>query len=303
MNWLRDTSHIGLELTEREIRMAQVKKTRQGYELAHAAIIPLPEGDKDNGLIARLIREAVAGAKLPSRVVTAVPGSEVLLRPLLLPAMPDEELEEAVRHEAEAWLSGFQGDKIISFIKTANLVNDGVNMQELLVVAARRDGVDKLTGLMGEAGLETVAMDVQPLALARCALLAGRDYWGQRGRVETFAVVKTGIATTLVTVIHHDTVRFARVIPYGSLAARKVVVEVGRSLDFCMAELGLEVARVYLAGSGANPKGLGQVMVRELDVEIVDFNPLKLLAAGTSLPEEKGSAMAVAMGLALKEVN
>lgn len=298
MSWFRrDTAHIGFHLDERAIRIAQVKKVSQRYELVHAEVIPLPEGQSD-GDIVQLVKDAVIRAKLPSRVVTAISSSKVLLRPLLLPVMPEAELEEAVKYEAEAYLPGLLGDRVTGFIKTIEHDHQGIKMQELILMAARKESVNNLTSLLREVGLEMVAIDVEPLAIARSAIIAGRDYGGQKGQVDTFALVKIGVSNTLVAVIHNNAVRFVRVIPYGALVTKEMVIELGRSLDYCLGEHRLEVARVYLTGDSYD---LGEIIASTLDIEIARFDPLKMIAPGVSLAGEND--MAVAVGLALKEVS
>lgn len=72
-------------------------------------------------------------------------GENVIVRNLSVPAMPDRELAEAIRIEAEAQLPIPGKDVTIDFIK-CGLTSDGtVKKQEILAVAVRNDIIKRMT--------------------------------------------------------------------------------------------------------------------------------------------------------------
>jgi len=360
--FFKKEAHIGLDIGETSIKIAEVKKNRQGLELAHAEIIPLPKGAIDNDIIndsctvAQLIRKAITDAGLPTKVVTAVTGQNVFIRYLTLPSMPAKELAEAVKYEAESHIPIPLQEVTIDYAKIAEVNEDGVKKQEVMMVAARRNSINQLVSILREAGLEPVAIDVEPLALIRSAVFLGKNYQGKKERVNTFALVNMGTSTTLVNIVQNDVIRFTRLLPYGgsqltSVLARDfnmsleeaesmkrlidlsgkqlgehgltvllqqkanailpliedMVIDIRRSLDFFRAQHHAEIERVYLTGGGALLKGLNEFVTGNLGIETVNLNPFKMMNLGPGLHnsdlDKSGMALAVAVGLALKEVN
>ena len=327
---LKQQPHIGVELGETGIKIAQVRKNGEAFELAHAETIPVPKGVIDNdtisdpGTVVRLLNKAVEGSGLPRRVVTAVTGTNVFIRHLLLPAMSPKEMAEAIKYEVESLIPFPLGEITYDYTKLADVNKDGMGKEEILLVAARSASVNQLAEIMQEAGLEAVAIDVEPLALIRCALMLGSTYSGNMPLADTFAMVNIGRTNTLFAVVQEKIIRFTRIIPFGSdhitgavsgaagpgvdtLAAGEMLTEIRRSLNFFRAQQHLDVTRLCLTGDGALLEGITRYFRENLNIETIDFNPFKMMDLGPSLQKsdmfKSGTAMAVAMGLALKEVN
>lgn len=310
--FFRQDTHIGLDIGETGVKIVQIKKNRHAYELAHAEIIPLPQGAIDNDviqdfrLVAQVIKKAVADGGLPSRVITAVRGQNVFIRHLTLPVMPPAELAEAVKYEAENLLPLPLQEVTFDFTRIAEVNEDGIKKEEVLLVAARRNSINQLVDLLREAGLEALAIDVEPLAMIRSAIVLGKNYMSHNGKADVFAMVNISSANTLVTIVQNNVIRFTRVCP-NSGSRESMITDIRRSLDFFRAQHHLDIERVCLAGSGAMTPDMGSFISDRLGIETIRFNPFKLMDTGPydyrSGLAQSGMAMAVAVGLAIKEVN
>ena len=102
---------VGLDIGKRAIKAAEIRRTVRGIELRRYAIGPTPVGAIEGGLI--LDRDALTGALLAvlrdakirsRRIVISVTGQNVLARVLRLPPIPEDEIKQAIRWEAERHL-------------------------------------------------------------------------------------------------------------------------------------------------------------------------------------------------------
>ena len=215
----KTVSCIGLDIGEHRMKLVEAQKAGTGYEITGYGVVPTPPGlmegsmiIDEQGIIATL-GKLVGKVQLNTpRVALAVSGENVIVRNLSVPAMPDRELAEAIRIEAEAQLPIPGKDVTIDFIK-CGLTSDGtVKKQEILAVAVRNDIIKRMTRIAAAVGLEPVIIDVEPLVLQRALKILNPGIVPVDG---SYAIVNIGKGSSSIAVFENDRLSFTRTLGFG----------------------------------------------------------------------------------------
>jgi len=170
----RASTIVGLEIEPTAIHAAAV--TVNGHiEVRHAAIAPLEPGIVRDGEVndvdglAAALKALYKGTKgLDKRVRIGVANQKIVVRVLELPPIEDrKELEAAVRFSAQDQIPMPLDSAVLDF--QALGISDTGNgpRQRVLLVAARRDMVERVLAACREAGLRPEGIDLSAFAMIR----------------------------------------------------------------------------------------------------------------------------------------
>ncbi|HEX9247620.1 MAG TPA: type IV pilus assembly protein PilM, partial [bacterium] len=166
-------SSIGLDLGSHTLKAVEVVPAGGNRrKVARLGVTPTPQGAIADGaaasadVLGMAIRSLLTTAGIKgNRVVTALGGEAVIVRELKLPDMPEAELEQAVAYEAERYLP--YGVKEVSrdFQVLGKAAEEG--QVEILLVAARKEVVDRQLAALHTIGLSASILDVAPFSMLR----------------------------------------------------------------------------------------------------------------------------------------
>ncbi len=248
-----------------------------GLKIKKWADVPLEPGLIKNGVIlkqddvALKIRQLFKIRKLSSRnVVLGISGLHCFTRPLTLPELPRDMLEEAVAREAKRVLPVSPEQLYYSW--QAVPAPDG--KVQAFLVAVPRKMADALFNTLAKAGLKSALMDLKPMLLARLVK-------------ETMAIIVDVQPTEFDIVIMvggiPQPVRTVR-LP-GEMASWKeklalIQKEIGRTIEFYTAnnpEIPLDpTLPIYVSGQLADEQDACRQLSRELKRPLVPLpSPLK----------------------------
>jgi len=132
--------------------------------------VPLPPGLVKNSVIlketevATRIKQILKMQKVnENKVVVGISGLHCLSRPITLPQLPRDMLEEAVRREAKRLLP----IPLEQLYLTYETIAAPEGKTQVFLVALPTKSADALFRMLREAGLKTQLMDMKPLLLAR----------------------------------------------------------------------------------------------------------------------------------------
>lgn len=296
----KNVSCIGLDIGEQSIKFIGLRKDAGGYEITefvNASALPALEPKANR-----------------AHVVAAVSGDNVMVRNLILPVMPDSELMEAVRFEAEAIFPVTARDAAVDCLKYGIVSDKGIRKQEVLVVAVRNEAIKKLQAAGKTAGIEPDTIDIEPLALQRAV---SRLNPGIVPVQSDYAIVHIGFTSTNISIFRDDCLFFTRSLNTGEqkLIASldkidELVTDIGRSLQYYAAEhRGQEVVKILVTGEGARLEGLNSDMSERLNIPVEVFDPTEYLNINPKIEHTTqeiraaGTALAQVVGLALSEVD
>jgi len=222
---------IGCAVGERDIRMLQLRTTRDGRTTLHKAAAPLPAGLgrepwTSRGEMARLFRRTWAkGDFVGSNAVVTLPDACVQYRRIKLATMPDGEMAEAVR-----WQLARELDRPVDSICTAHYPprhpGDGSAPRAVLACALARQDSEAIATALLDANLTPCAIDAAAGAYTRGFDHAADGMAG--GRTLFLFVVHADSAMLLV--YEGNRPSLIRVIPGGrARLAQRVTAAVGDS--------------------------------------------------------------------------
>lgn len=215
---------VGIDVGKSAIKVAEVRRAARGIELRHFGITPTPAGSVEGGLILdrQAVARAVAGllqrAGIRTRkAVVSVTGQNVLARVLRLPPIPDDEVKQAIRWEAERHLP-FPVDEAVLDVQTVREVSeDGERQIEVLLAAAPEGLVLAHIETLEAARVSVEAVEVGALAMARAL--------SQSTETGTQALINLGASTTDVAIVRDGVPQFTRTILLGGDAVTRALAE------------------------------------------------------------------------------
>jgi type IV pilus assembly protein PilM len=275
------------------------------------------------------------------KVVLGIAGLRAITREVDMPPLPPDELDEAVKFQADQVVPFSMDETIISSKVMAQFTDeDGTPKIRVLVAAAHRELVDGVVSAVREAGLQPVGIDLDTAALARALhdpATGGQDQ----------VVVSVGAGLTLVVVHRGGQLQFVRTIDLGGETITKsiagaldvprvdaeeikrqlgepgahdfraenaarsavgdLVGEIHNSIRFYSSQPGRSIpARVEVTGAGARVAGFMDQLQQGLDIPVVPASPLSRIDTSQLgiLPEQLAAidaTLAVPVGLALPD--
>lgn len=298
---------VGVDIGTRAIKVAEVRRTAKGIELSRYGVASTPAAAVQNGMIldpqaagaaiVGLLREAGIRAR---RVIASVSGQHVLARILRLPPIPEDEVKQAVRWEAEKHLPFPVEEAVLDTQVVRELSDDGRRQIEVLLAAAPESLVQTYVETLEAAGLTADAIEVSAVAMVRA--LASQATEG------VVAMVNLGASTTEVAIVREAVPQMTRTMVEGEAATLEALgLQLRRSFDFYRAQdEGGHIDRIMLCGGGARFPEIDRRLAQELDVPVTIGALPGVLLISRRLDAAATSAAApqlmTAVGLALRRI-
>ncbi|OGW59955.1 MAG: hypothetical protein A2V83_07545 [Nitrospirae bacterium RBG_16_64_22] len=334
----RNGNLAGVDVGSSSVKVVRLK--RLGKEIAvDSAVLAEFEGPGPDAVSQAMNRVAGVARLEGASIAIAVSDRSLVMRPLVLPKMPADELSEAVRWEARRQVPYDLGDAIIDYVVTGETLEGTAARYDVLLVAVEGRGVREAMAAVERSRGRVKVVDVNPLALRNTLRMTRSDegtvvyvdIGGQRTEVNLFKQGRLRLTRSVDTGGEHCTRAFAdaaRVsaaeaealkrdkgllaFPSGSPEMEgaaapidRIILEVQRSIDYYRAQTrDREIQRVLLAGGGALLPGLKEHAAQFFDspVEIDDpFAKVKGNGPGLVSVRSMAPRFSVAMGLALRE--
>ena len=338
----RKRSSIGLDIGSGFVKMVEVDHSGDQPEVSRVAMRPLlpdaiVEGEiMDYGLVSDTVRGLFQELGMKgAEVVTAVGGHDVIIKKIEMDRMKESDAREVIRWEAEQHVP-FDIKSVELDFQVLNPHDEGLQM-EVLLVAAKRELVDNKVGLLQDAGVEPIVIDVDAFALHNAFEHNYPD--AQDGII---ALVNVGHETTNVNILENGVPILTRDIPFGSRKIREdlqrergltaeqaeeivqaretlddmdrfvessadeIAVGIERASAFLMTrEDGETLGRIFLSGGGARVPGMTDALARRMNVETHLVNPFERVpvrpdAAGELSIDEAAPMLLLPLGLALR---
>lgn len=209
---------VGLDIGSGSVKLIQIKEGRKGYRLEKFGIKPLdPElivdgTVMDAGRVVEAIKDLLVELAVKVKdVAISISGHSVIVKKIALPIMTEDELEESIRWEAEQYIPFDINDVNIDFhILGVPEGGEAQDQMNVLLVAAKKDKLAEYTGLVSEAGLNPVVVDVDAFTLEN---MYGISYEVREG--EVIALINIGASNMNINILKGGAFSFTRDIPMG----------------------------------------------------------------------------------------
>ncbi|MBI3559109.1 type IV pilus assembly protein PilM [Candidatus Gottesmanbacteria bacterium] len=325
--------HLGLDIGSKTIKLVQLAEAGDGkFSLVALGQADTPAESKDRAkIISQLVKDTKATTK---QVVISLSESEVFTRVIEMPQLLEPELTQAIKWQAEQYVPVPLPDVVLKH----EVLSQENNKMNVLLVAAPSKILNESVSLLSSAGLETMAIETEILAVARA--LVGADEHSPT----TLLVHLGNETTTLSALARGDLTLTQSVATGGSAIARAVAAELGleisqaeeykrsygldetklegkvvtaikpivelilaeikRVLTFYETRGGSEpIKRVVLTGGTALLPGLVQFFTENLNLEVQVGDPFLAINLNDQQRQEvaeSGPLFATAVGLAMK---
>ena len=205
--------HLGIDIGNHTIKILELSTTAKGVDLVHHAVAPTPPGGFQVSVLAAQLKEMLQQHRIKTKqAVASLAGEGIATRRLTVTNIPEEEIQEAIRRQAEELFPFSLGDAMLAF-QILDREDSGAQKKyevlEVLVAAATRETVVEHMAVLREAGLEPVGLMAEPHAveqLWRSASL-GEDEEG------SIAVLDLGAHKTNIHIFEGGRLRFSRYVP------------------------------------------------------------------------------------------
>lgn len=203
---------VGLDVGSYQVKAVELRKNGGRLELARFGVADVyPNGDRSaagNSDIFQLqvgaIRRAMSQSGITARhSVSAVSGESIIVRYIQLPEMPEAELKNALRWEAEEYIP-FSIDEV-NLDSVVLGPSNTPGKVDVLLVSARKDLVNEHVELIRSADLAPVIVDVEGFAFLNCF---EANY--EPRREECVCLVHIGAEVTNINIYVGNSSRFSR---------------------------------------------------------------------------------------------
>jgi type IV pilus assembly protein PilM len=209
---------VGLDIGSRMVKAVQLKKSGKQIELEKFGVAPIypggekpPEPDQQRAAISKAITQALRDAGITAnQMVTAVSGESIIVRYIQMPEMPEAELNNALRWEAEEYIP-FQIDDVnIDSAIIGRSGDEGQKKMDVLLVCARKELITDHVARLNDTGLSAAVVDVDSFAFLNCF-----DLNYDVAPTEAVGLVNIGGDITTISVFMAGLPRFSRDISIG----------------------------------------------------------------------------------------
>jgi len=286
---------MGLDIGSSSIRLLQLSQHGSSYRIDHFAIEPLPQGViveksvQDIEAISGAIQSAVRNSGSNSKFcAVAVSGSAVFTKAISLPAnLAEADIESQVQIEANQYIP-YPLDEISLDFEVLGPSPRNADMIDILLAASKNENVESRQDALESLGLKA---KVVPFGGNQLIEEIMRRYDMTQEQAKFFMRGEAGPENFEDEVLE----------PF----MLNVVHQISRALQFYSSSAEFSNIRtMYLAGSMASIKGLGDVVEQELGIKTGVADPVSGLEIAPSVAvaalTRNSPNLMVAMGLALR---
>ncbi len=304
---------IGLDIGSHAVKVCQLAKTADGYNLVTLGSGFLPPGAVEDGVllepepVSRVIASLFRNLKIKGKKVgISISGYSVIVKKINLEVMNEDELAEHIMAEAEQYIPFDIEDVYLDFQDLKTNVEE-FDRTDVMLVAAKKEVVDAYLDMLQQLKLKTVLVDVDGFALEniyeKMRSLKGRialvDIGAEKMNINIIAEGSSVLARDIVVgsrqltdqLVNHFDIDFNEaeklklgVIPAGDRAGdieeifssicTQWVLEIKKTIDLYLANNpDKPLEKLALSGGGSKVDGLPEFIGRETGLEVELFNP------------------------------
>lgn len=341
----RQAGYLVIDIGSSCVKLAEVQHGASGPRLTALGLAPLPPDVIQSNVIQdeapvveairRLVQQTGARAK---QVITAVPGPAVIVKKVVLQSQNGPAVESAVLAEASHLIPDSLDNVNLDY-QVIDWIEDG-NKMEVLVVAVKKDIINRYTDTIRAADLDPVVVDVDYFALENMFEL---NYDPPEGK--PVALVNVGARFSSINILKDGRSTFTGDVPVGGAEYADALVrqfgctpqqadtlkmggavpgldadsvgpilgsvteficdEIQRALTFFWtAATDESLGGVFLCGGTARMPDLTEHLKTRLECPVEIADPFRRISTGgsvdRSLIDASGPALAVAVGLAAR---
>ena len=241
---------VGLDIGSGMVKVVQLRRVGKGIELEKFAMEPIFSGrDKKAAgtdvkqLKIEAAKRAIEIAGISAKFsVSSVSGESIIVRYIQLPDMPENELKNALKWEAEEYIP-FRIDEVNLDSVILGKVEGESGKVDVLLVSAKKDLITEHLNIIREIGLTPQIVDVDSFAFLNCF-----EQNHSPVATDVVALVNIGAEVTNINIYMNGNSRFSRDI---SLAGDTITNAIATKMD--MDFIKAENMKISVGAPGEQP--------------------------------------------------
>jgi type IV pilus assembly protein PilM len=206
---------IGLDIGSSSIKAVELKRSRNGIEVAHLGVEPLGSDVVVDSMIMDSPSVSSAITKLFNdngikvcAVATSVSGHSVIVKPISIPTRSEGELESEIKTEAAQHIP-FDIDVVNIDYQVLSEDLSGPQM-DIILVAVKKDKILNYTNVLNMAGKTPAVVDIDAFALQNCY-----EYNYEPAPGTTVALLNIGASVMNINIVKGSKPLFTRDVSVG----------------------------------------------------------------------------------------
>lgn len=310
-------SIIGLDVGSECIKAVEMSAEKGDFFINGYGQIDIPSEDAKADAISELIRSCGFKSK---RVASAVSGRSLIVRFLNIVEMPEENLNNAIRYEADKYIPFDIENVILDCQKLETTVGLSKNEMKVILVAVKREVIDEHQQLLQSCGLQPTIIDIDVFALANAFEFNSQVNGDVSMEEKVFALVDVGGNKTCINIVRDNESLFTREIYMGgndftSYISKKLGIEnfeseelkrnpteklddvidaiipgveeigseINLSFDYYENQYESKVEEIYLSGGGSRVPGLDEALEKIFERRTVAWSPVAGISVDSDL--------------------
>jgi len=338
----KEKTILGFDLSKKSVKVVELNHetekptlvTYGGLEISKKISTDIAINQEE---ILKTIDEVITRSKATTKnIVASLHPQHVFSSILTVPNVPDNELKEAIKWEAKNYIPAPLEEVILDWQKINRLPQEG--KIEIYLIAAPKKTVNYYLDIYRKAGLNPLALEVDPLAILRTLPFEEQK--------KTLILIDFGAYETSITIIEKGILILCRTITLGGETLTKtissslnidtaraeefkkrfgiqpeklegqiiksiqpivntLISEIKRSVDFYKKSGQETIEKIILSGGSAVLPGLVKYIQDSTNIETQLINPWANINYPTDIEkyvQEIGPSFATAIGLALRKI-
>ena len=223
------SSVLGIDIGSHSIKVCEVKASGGSATVSAVGVTPTPEGAVDysgvynSEAVGAALKQIMAqvGVSSSAAVVTIAGQHSVLVRVVEVPRMdPDKELKSHMEWEINKNIP-FAETNIMSDYKVLPGTDPNSANMDVVMAMAPMSAIETLMDCIKRSGKKAVAIDVEPLSIARSVAISYPEYASENGVV----MVDIGHSTTSINVYERNNLVLPRPVPGGGDMVTRAIAD------------------------------------------------------------------------------
>jgi len=292
----------GIYVGTRHVYVAQLKGTLFGAHLVKCGRTEIqpsnaagPPGKYQTPTLVEAIKKVLRENNITSkRVITALPGKDILIRYFQMPKIPKSEWEDAIRFEAKKYIP-FKIEELLWDFRVGLPKGRGIEKTDVTFAAVKIEVAKKYLALLEEAGLKVLALEPAPFSLVRMLTLSK-----QLPKDKPVAIVDIDEGVADINIVKNGICFLTRDV---SLPLERDIIfdnllnEIRMSLDYYEKLFPAEMINKILLCGEAELKDWDKRFTAELKIPVENASLAKAVKIKKAVPALN---MSIAIGLGLR---
>ncbi len=329
---------LGLDIGSASVKTVVMEQREHSWCVTYANRINFDRGSKKgkDEKVIESVKQCLGGFVSGKMAAVGLCGHDVAVRRFSFPALPEEQIPNAVQFEASQVMPLDVKNSSVDY----QVINSENNNHRGILAAATNDYIEERKNLISSSGLKCCKMDVSGLALINCY----RNTFDEHIE-KAVAIIDVGSEYTNIAIIGPDSFPFIRDLKNGAEgvianlseksgadasqireviesgdrldesvsthfyeANRKIIIDINETLRYyANQEAKLEIGKILICGGFSLCGEFLSLMNSHLPANVSLWNPFEKIdyektSEYKNLLDINGPAMALAAGLAMRTV-